>query len=401
MHVALAATVGLAICAAPATAAGLNTSITSGPAGLIASKSATFKFKASAPGATFQCKLDAQHWALCTSPKKYSKLAQGPHTFSVRARKGKLVDRTPATRHFSVDTLAPNSTISGPADQYLAYPNGYTEDQTPESVFGISGPTEPVTFECRITPSGEPPPPFAPCGTPYSPTDPLSRDAFYTIEARAIDKAGNADPTPASWEFDVETPITDDLATAEAAATLYFPDTANMDAPATCGNTPIDCPGGSPLPPDPDQVSTTSARSVVAVPDANRYDVTVTHHSQTLSPVVVTAPIVGDCDLTWNSDSGTTNHWTITASLNVATGYPAGMFVPGGKYIAPQNTSVSGIESQDYVVAQHGGGFGCGFSDSSFYGSFLVGHYPTFLGADRPLCPKLGPGYLTPCTALP
>src|SRR5512141_1110263 len=104
----LALVLALSIGPQAALAAGApDTTITSGPSGWLASRSAKFTFIASVAGSTFMCKLDGQVWKLCASPKSYSSLKQGVHTFRVKARNGTIVDRTPAIRTFTVDTLAP------------------------------------------------------------------------------------------------------------------------------------------------------------------------------------------------------------------------------------------------------------------------------------------------------
>src|SRR5262249_39189344 len=61
-----------------------ETTITSGPSGTTASGSPTFEFMASEPS-TFECSLDAGSWTSCSSPKTYTGLADGSHTFRVRA----------------------------------------------------------------------------------------------------------------------------------------------------------------------------------------------------------------------------------------------------------------------------------------------------------------------------
>ncbi len=61
-----------------------ETMINSGPSGVVASSSATFTFSANEP-ATFRCSFDGADFSLCSSPKTYSGLADGGHTFRVFA----------------------------------------------------------------------------------------------------------------------------------------------------------------------------------------------------------------------------------------------------------------------------------------------------------------------------
>ena len=96
-----------------------GTSISSGPANPTTSTSASFAFTATQSGSTFECKLDAGAYATCTSPKSYSGLSVGSHTFSVRAiDPAGNTDATPATRTWTIapsDTTPPDTTItSGP-----------------------------------------------------------------------------------------------------------------------------------------------------------------------------------------------------------------------------------------------------------------------------------------------
>lgn len=84
------------------------TTITSGPANgdVNVGSSTSFTFSSTESGATFECKLDAGTWVACTSPKALSGLANGAHTFNVRAkdRAGNL-DATPEARTFTVGPL--------------------------------------------------------------------------------------------------------------------------------------------------------------------------------------------------------------------------------------------------------------------------------------------------------
>lgn len=70
-----------------------------------AKRRATFDFRGSGGVGTlrFQCKLDSGNWKSCSSPKTYTGLARGSHTFAVRAidARGKA-DPTPAKDTFTI-----------------------------------------------------------------------------------------------------------------------------------------------------------------------------------------------------------------------------------------------------------------------------------------------------------
>src|SRR5918999_1582154 len=83
------------------------------PSGLIASTSASMSFS-SEPGAGFECSLDGASFAGCMSPVSYGGLAQGVHTFAVRAIDASgNVEPSPAEATWTVDTLAPDTRITG------------------------------------------------------------------------------------------------------------------------------------------------------------------------------------------------------------------------------------------------------------------------------------------------
>lgn len=81
-----------------------NTKIKSGPKGTVHSKKATFRFAATEPGSTFQCKLDKKKWSPCKSSKTYKGLKDGKHVFKVKATDAAgNTDPTPAKRSWRVD----------------------------------------------------------------------------------------------------------------------------------------------------------------------------------------------------------------------------------------------------------------------------------------------------------
>jgi hypothetical protein len=83
-----------------------DTSITSGP-GTTNDPTPTFAFSSSQAGSGFSCKVDSGPYTPCSSPKPTSRLADGSHTFYVRASDpAGNTDATPATRSFTVHTAS-------------------------------------------------------------------------------------------------------------------------------------------------------------------------------------------------------------------------------------------------------------------------------------------------------
>jgi hypothetical protein len=81
-------------------------SITSKPADPANQTAAGFSFTDVTPGVAFQCSLDAAAFAPCTSPKTYSSLGQGSHTFRVKAVSG-ASSSNPTSYSWVVDTVPP------------------------------------------------------------------------------------------------------------------------------------------------------------------------------------------------------------------------------------------------------------------------------------------------------
>ena len=166
-----------------------DTSIDSGPVGTINSATATFTFSSDTSGATFECSLDGATYAACTTPLTVGALSDGAHTFAVRAVASGRTDPTPATRAFTVDTGPPDTTIdSGPP--------ATTDDHTPQ--FAFSSNRSDSTFECSLDGA-----PFTACVTPLT-TETLA-DGSHQLAVRAVE-GGQTDPTPATWDFTVQTP---------------------------------------------------------------------------------------------------------------------------------------------------------------------------------------------------
>lgn len=80
-----------------------NTTITGGPSGTTSDTTPTFTFRSSESGGSFHCKVDNGPLVPCNSPRTTAALANGAHSFSVRATDNAAnTDATPAVRSFTV-----------------------------------------------------------------------------------------------------------------------------------------------------------------------------------------------------------------------------------------------------------------------------------------------------------
>ena len=68
---------------------------------------ASFTFYSDQANSTFVCQLDNGSPSTCSSPKSYSNLQDGAHTFSVKAIVNGLEDPSPASHNWNVSTLDP------------------------------------------------------------------------------------------------------------------------------------------------------------------------------------------------------------------------------------------------------------------------------------------------------
>src|SRR5438067_8680337 len=94
-----------------------DTTIDMTPPNPSSSASADFTFHSSESGSTFDCKLDTGSFAPCPDTgSSYSSLADGPHTFDVRATDAAgNTDASAATFTWTIDTTPPAAPIiTGP-----------------------------------------------------------------------------------------------------------------------------------------------------------------------------------------------------------------------------------------------------------------------------------------------
>ena len=99
-----------------------ETMIDSGPSGTVTDTSAGFDFSSSEANSTFECSLDEAPFTSCASPKAYTGLGSGSHTFQVRATDSAgNVDASPASRTWTVESTPANTqTFAVEADAYVS-----------------------------------------------------------------------------------------------------------------------------------------------------------------------------------------------------------------------------------------------------------------------------------------
>jgi hypothetical protein len=181
------------------------TSITAGPSGTSATRSASFSFGSSEAGSAFECRLDAGAWGACSSPKAYANLGEGRHTFFVRARdRAGNTDASPAQRTWTVDVPAPpppppTPDRTPPATTITSGPSGTIGSRA--ASFGFSSSEAGSAFECRLDAGA-----WGGCASPKAYAN-LGEGA-HTFAVRARDRAGNTDATPAqrTWTVDLPAP---------------------------------------------------------------------------------------------------------------------------------------------------------------------------------------------------
>jgi hypothetical protein len=152
-----------------------------------ASAAASFSFNASEP-ATFQCGLDGGAFAACTSPRSLSGLADGSHTYEVRATDG--VGNVGSAAHtWTIDTATPvvsfGSTPANPTNSTAAS-------------FAFSA-NEPATIECRLDGAA-----YGACPSPHSVRG--LADGSHTFDVKATDAVGHVGTASFSWTVDTFAP---------------------------------------------------------------------------------------------------------------------------------------------------------------------------------------------------
>jgi hypothetical protein len=178
----------------------------SAPANPSNSPSASFSFSSTEAGVGFLCRVDGATFGVCTSPKTYTGIAEGQHTFEVKARDSAGNDSAAASHTWTVDTTAPVVTLTGP-------PSGSSTSDTTPSLTGVAGTsagdaaTVTMTIYAGSSATGTPVQTLTAgrgAGGAYSiDASPLAQGTYAAQSAQA-DAAGNTGRSPPST-FTVDT----------------------------------------------------------------------------------------------------------------------------------------------------------------------------------------------------
>jgi hypothetical protein len=169
-----------------------TTEVTAQPPSLTNSTTATFAFTSPDPTAGFRCSLNGSPPQPCTSPVVYTGLADASRSLLIQAvdRAGN-VDPLAQPINWTVDTTPPDTTLANPGNLI----------GQPVAVFQFTSTEAGATFQCSFGAAA-----FAACTSPYAVDVPGSGAQVFKV--RAVDPAGNVDPTPAvyRWTSDLTPP---------------------------------------------------------------------------------------------------------------------------------------------------------------------------------------------------
>ena len=204
--------------AAPKPATTAQPTITSGPSGLVSNATASFSFTGPS-GATFRCSLDGATYAVCTSPTPSAGVSEGAHTFRVTAQvSGKAVS-SPATRSWTVDSIAPLAPVitDGPDDPTNNHSVGF------DYAVAESG----ASVECKLDDAS-----FSSCSNNHAQYTAVEFGEHCFV-VRAYDAAGNRSAASDAWCW---TTVIDEFPISGSATGALFPGNQPVPMSLSIGN---------------------------------------------------------------------------------------------------------------------------------------------------------------------
>ncbi|MES3036691.1 MAG: DUF1588 domain-containing protein [Bdellovibrionota bacterium] len=150
------------------------------------SKTATFTFSGTSNGValpSYECALDGGSYSTCVSPKTYSSLSEGSHNFSIRGITTASVVSSPLSASWTVDTIAPTTPV---LTSNVTSPTQLTSASI--SINSTDTGSMISLYQCSFDGAA-----FTTCTSPKSLSS-LSLSS-HTLQARAVDNAGNVSAT--------------------------------------------------------------------------------------------------------------------------------------------------------------------------------------------------------------
>jgi hypothetical protein len=155
------------------------------------STSASFTFSGAGVVA-YECKFDNGSYQACTSPKNYSGLASGNHTFTVRGKNNVGTYSNPVVHSWVIDTAPVFISIS-------QTPAALTNSTS--AVFSFTSATA-IRYECSLNGSA-----YITCPTPYTLSNLPERT--HTLNVRGFNNVGTASSVSSfNWIIDITKPTT-------------------------------------------------------------------------------------------------------------------------------------------------------------------------------------------------
>ncbi|RPH69297.1 hypothetical protein EHM76_07215, partial [bacterium] len=170
--------------------------------------SATFAFSGNDTGvgiSNFECSLDNSNFTTCSSPVQATNLTDGDHTVTIRSQDSVgNVDISPSSFSWTVDTVPPETSILSAIDGNESIVSSGQNTSSNLITFEFSGnDTDGVGInhlECSLDGGS-----FTVCSTPVQFTSENITDGTHTFEVLSVDNSTNKDPSPASFNWNVDT----------------------------------------------------------------------------------------------------------------------------------------------------------------------------------------------------
>lgn len=184
----------------------VTVTLTSTPDAYTNQTQASFEFECNFDDCTFECALSSS-FAECESPHGYEDLADGQHTFLVRARDAQGQLSPEVVYEWVIDTVAPVVTIT-------STPEAETNETT--AVFEFECDKDNCSFECALDGAD-----FGSCASPHQIDDLPDGDRHF--EVRAVDLADNMSDV-ADWDWNIDTVAPNTTFTDTPPSSSYYPE---------------------------------------------------------------------------------------------------------------------------------------------------------------------------------